>query len=164
MSTIDIPRERFNSTSSDRICAHAARQFVRILAHPSLGVGHVNLIQQPQRAARGIPRRNSRVADERLCNLVADANVRRQRGHGILEHQANPRTPDPIQVNLGHANEIERAQACMTGCTAVGWQKSQGRQKCLAFASSRLPHHSQAFPRGDRKRETPHRMHITCGS
>ncbi len=70
--------------------AHAARELVRVLAHaPRRHRSPARARAAPARCRARLAPARAVGADDDLGNLLADAQVRRERGHRVLEHHAD---------------------------------------------------------------------------
>ena len=82
------------------------RQLVGVLLHAALGVGHVHTPQQRQSPPARFAPGDSEMPDDRLGDLFADRNVRRQRGHRVLEYHADAGAAHPVEIGRSPPDEI----------------------------------------------------------
>ncbi len=86
--------------------AHAARKLVRIGHQPLFGTGNADEAQKLDGACARIRLRHPAMIDQRLANLVADAHDRIERGHRILEDEADIAAAHLAQVGIGHLLQV----------------------------------------------------------
>ncbi len=114
--------------------SHSSRQLVRVLLHASFGIGDPNPAQQCERSQSCFAPRQTQVHDERLCDLIADDDVRCERGHGVLKDHADAQASDAIQFRGPLLQERDRTEGGASPGSSVRRQQTQGGQKRLALA------------------------------
>jgi hypothetical protein len=87
----------------------------------------------------------SGVFDEELGDLIAHAQVRGERGHGVLENHGQARAADAIEHRGLGADELVGLEARAAARRAAGREQSHDRKKGLALARARLAHDADAF-------------------
>jgi len=109
---------------------------VRVLAHPARGVRHVNTIEQRERLPSGLTPACSAMPDNGLGNLLADAQMRRERGHRVLEDEADPCAADAVERLLRPPDERLAAQAGAARHPGRRGQKPHCGEEKLALAGA----------------------------
>ena len=102
------------------------------------------------------------MADNRLCDLLADADMRRERGHRVLEHHADSRTPDAIQLSLAQAEQIDGTEARLARCATVGGQQVPAPPETPGSFPPRTRRRRPGIRPAHRQRQIAHRVDITA--
>jgi hypothetical protein len=121
-----------------RPLAHAARELVRILTHPSLREGHPDELQELDRPLLDVAVRGTRIVHrDRLADLVADRQDRVERRHRVLEDHRHRPAPDLAQPALGQGEQVLALEERLSGRNSPGWTGNEPEDG----------HHRDAFPR-----------------
>src|SRR5438128_7993114 len=86
--------------------AHAARELVRIIMHAAFRIGNLHQLQHLNRAGQCVLFRQALMAAQALGNLLADRQHRVERGHRLLEDEANLLGPDVIKFAARERHQI----------------------------------------------------------
>ncbi len=145
----DQPGPAGHRHGDHRPLAHAARELVRILAHPSLGIGDVDLAQQRHRAGRSLGRLDPAELHLALDHLPADRQHRVERGGRVLEDHADivaAHQPQLLAAGRGHLDVAQPHAARNGGCRG---QQAGGGKRGHALAGAALAHDAQDLARKD---------------
>ena len=93
-----------------RALTQAARELMRILPHPALGLGHAHRLQEGDGLLARVAARRAAVYPQRLFDLVADREDRVERRHRLLEHEADLGAAHALQFALGQRQQVARAR------------------------------------------------------
>jgi hypothetical protein len=133
--------------------AHAAREFMRILTHAPRDVGESHLLEQAHRLgprhAPGFPA----MRDQRLRDLGCDRQVRRQRGHGVLEDHR--RTPAADFVRAA-ADEVRYAEMSAPRDPRLRRQQTEEPEEDLRLAGAGLADDAETMAARDLERNVVH--------
>ena len=91
--------------------AHAARQLVRILLQPALGLGDAHGGQRLDRRGAGRGRADVAVRADRLGELAADRQDRVQRRHRLLKDHGDVAAAHPAHGGFGKRRELAPVEA-----------------------------------------------------
>jgi hypothetical protein len=127
----------------------SARQLVRVVAEPVLGVGDLDLPQQLEaalahRAARGGP-----MGAQRLLELPADGAHRVERGVRLLEDHRDPAAPDVVELPLGELQEVVAVVPDRSGGASAGRQQAEDRPRGHRLAGAGLTDQGEHLTRTD---------------
>ena len=126
--------------------AHAARQLVRIVGHPLLRVGDVDVVQALHGDVEGLALAHPLVEHDRLHQLVADGEHRVERGHRVLEDHGDLSAPDVAHLLLGEARAGRTSWNRIwpvTTSPAGPFDQPHHREGAHRLAAPRLPHHPE---------------------
>ena len=100
--------------------AHAARQLVRVLLEPLLGLGDADGLEQGEGELVGVLLRDVQVEEQAFGDLLADLHHRVERGHRVLEHHRHLGAPEVAQVVAGRVDELVALEQDAAGALHVG--------------------------------------------
>jgi len=87
--------------------------------------------------------------DDGLRDLIADPQMRRERGHGILERHPNPGATYPVN-SVWRRLRRSTDPKCAFAVPAVRVPQTEGREKGLAFPRAGFADDAEAFARRHR--------------
>ena len=130
-----------------------------ILAHAARRVGDVHALEQPPRArARRAPRHSPRWRTSGFRDLVADAQVRRERAHRILEDHRDARRRAPA-IRARPRQQLLAAEARAAARARVGRAAAPSRRETAwvlpAPDSPTMPRHSPGARRENASTASP---------
>ena len=136
----------------------AARQLVRIGAHPPLGFGDLDQLQKPQRLRPCGGSAESAMAADWFDQLVADRVERVERGHRLLEDHGDAAAAHPVERRLGELEEVMPAIVHHAASLAVGGEQAHRGHHRLALARAGLADDGDGLPGGNREPDAFHRL------
>ena len=139
--------------------AHAAREFMRVLFHPPLGLGDADLAQNLDGARLCLFLGHALVDSQTFGQLAAHSEHRIERRHRFLKNHSDLISANLLhQIGLGFGEvdglviaRIEHQFARCNGAAAI-FNKTHKREGRDRFARSGLPYDAQSFTSRDVKR------------
>jgi hypothetical protein len=125
----------------DDALAQAARELVRVLLEPLLGVRDADHVEQLDGALVGGVLGDVEVRTQGLAQLPADRVDRVQRRHRLLEDHRDLVAADLLHVLLFEVRQVALAQAELAGDPAGLGQQAQHRHRRDGLAGPGLPDH-----------------------
>ena len=86
--------------------AHAAGELVRVIMHAARGIGDLHQLQHLDGAGERLLLRQALVAAQALGDLLADGQHRIERGHRLLEDEADLLGADLVQFIAGERHQV----------------------------------------------------------
>ena len=86
--------------------AHAARELVRVIMHAAFRIGNLHQLQHLDCAGQRVFFRQALMAAQAFGDLLADRQHRVERGHRLLEDEADLLGPDVVQFVARERHEI----------------------------------------------------------
>ena len=139
--------------------AHAAGKLVGIHANAVRGVGDSDFVEQIQGAFAGAGTGDFLVDQKRLDQLVSNAQIRVQGGHGVLEDHGDAASADLVELPSRNVEQVNTVKNSLPGLNAprrLGQQAHQGITGD-GFAGAGLTDDAQGPARLDLKGNVPHR-------
>ncbi len=118
--------------------ALAAGEHVRVVAQPALGIADADLVEQVDDALRRRPPGEALVQREALADLLLDAVQRVERGHRLLEDEADVVAAHAAQGGGVRAGHLAVAVADRAGDVGVVGQQAHGGQRRDRLARTAL--------------------------
>jgi hypothetical protein len=147
----------------DDALAHAARQLVRELTEPALGLGDVHRAQQVDRRVAGRGPVEVGVDLERLDDLAPDAHHGVERRHRVLEDHRHLRAPVRPQGGVVEPVDALTLEGDLARPLGGGRQQPHDRAGQHRLAAARLAHQPERAPAGERERHPVDRGHDPAG-
>ena len=139
--------------------AHAARELMRVLPGPPLGLGDARLAEHGHRALARLPRRRAAVQREQSLDLPADGQHGIERGARALEHHGDLRPAHRAHRLLGHGEQVAPVETDAPADDARGRaQQAQDGHRAHRLARARLADQADHLARrrcGARRRRPP---------
>ena len=134
---------------------------MRIVVHALFRIRNPHRAQQADRTFARLPTRRESVHAERFANLVADAHHRIERGHRLLEDQADAGAPHLAHLFVGQRQQITSLEDdAPSGNSARRFEQAQDRERRDGFAAARLADEPERLALADLER---HRSAATTG-
>ena len=127
--------------------AHAARQLVRILADPPLGLGDVHEAQHVDGFGERRTPRQPLMQGQGLGDLTADRQHRIERGHRLLKDHRDLVAAHPAHLGLGQPDQVAAGKADRAGDDPSRRRRDQAQDgQCGdAFAAAALADDREGF-------------------
>ena len=141
--------------------AHAAGKFVRITFDPAGGVLDADLLKHLKRHFPGAAAVDPGVNEQRLDELVLDAQIGIQRSHRVLENHRDAFAPDFLKFPCRAADQVNSVEYRPTAFDPGGGLRNQAEQGIAGhrLAGAGFADDAQRFTFLDVKRHVVHRPH-----
>ncbi len=132
---------------------------MRTLPEAACGIRELHARQQRQRARARLAAVNGMMPPQHLHQLPADRQVRRERGHRVLEHHADRRAAQAIERRGGLAEQLLAGKAHAAGGETAGAEQPHDGEKHLGLARAGFAEHAEALAAAHAERDAGGRHH-----
>ncbi len=140
--------------------AHAARKLVRVVRNSGFGIDDSHGAEELDRLCVRFASRGASVDQQRLGDLIADAEHRVERRHRLLEDQRDLRAAHRLHVAIAERQQIASFEAHATaGDPSRRLHEAHDRQRGHRFAAARFADEPERLALVDRKAHIVHRGH-----
>src|SRR5712691_11288274 len=156
----DDPRPSGQRDRPHDALAHAAAHLMRVVAHPPLGRGDADGVQELPHALAQRAAPQVLVEERGLRHLPPDREERVQRRHRVLEDHGDLSAPDPAQLALALARQILALEDDAPAHDAGGpRQEPDDREARRRLAAPRFTDEPQGLAFVEREAHAIHRLH-----